>query len=136
MVLRRPTACGFLAYSTRKEPSLNLLVLFRVPAIARNPFWITKGKSLLSGRSSLDDSTTRNLGQFVLVFVKHSMSESVSVSWSLSLRRLLECLGAMLCLLMIRHALSPPVTESNKGMHRSATPACVQQSSKRNILGR
>ena len=63
VVLRRPIACDFLACSTRKDRSLNLLILLRVPATAWKPFWTAKGNSLLSGRSSFDDSTTRNLGQ-------------------------------------------------------------------------
>ena len=37
VVVRRPTACDFLVYSTRKEPSLNLLMLLRVLAIAGIP---------------------------------------------------------------------------------------------------
>ena len=60
VVLRRPIACDFLAHSNRKDSSLNLLMLLRVPATAWNPFWTAKGDSLLSGRSSLDDSTTRD----------------------------------------------------------------------------
>ena len=68
VVLRRPIACDFLAHSTgctRKDPSLNLLMHLRVPATAWNPFWTAKGDSLFSGRSSLDDSTTRNHGQLL-----------------------------------------------------------------------
>ena len=119
VVVRRPTACDFLVYSTRKEPSLNLLMLLRVLAIAWNPFWITKGDSLLRGRSSLDDSTTRNHGQLLLVLQKCSLLESVSESWSLFHNLLFLFEGAMLCLFMIRYTLSPPATESNKGMHTS-----------------
>ena len=37
VVLRRPIACDFLAHSTRKDPSLNLSMLLRVPATAWNP---------------------------------------------------------------------------------------------------
>ena len=64
-VLRRPITCDFLAHSTRKDPSLNLLMLLRVPATTWKPFWTAKGDSLLSGRSSLDDSMTRNRGQLL-----------------------------------------------------------------------
>ena len=102
---------------TRKDPSLNLLMLLRVPATAWNHFWTAKGDSLLSGRSSLNDSTTRNLGQLLLVLQKDSLSESASKSWSLSRNLLFLFEGAMLCLLMIRYTLSAPATESNKGMH-------------------
>ena len=55
---------ALLPHSTRKDPSLNLLMLLRVPATVWKPFWTAKGDSLLSGRSSLD-STTRNLGQLL-----------------------------------------------------------------------
>ena len=82
VVLRRPIACNFLAHSSRKEPYLNLLRLLRVPAIAWKPFWIANGDSLLGGKSSLDDSTTRNLGQLLLVLQKRSLLESVSESGS------------------------------------------------------
>ena len=58
-------AWALLPHSTRKDPSLNLLMLLRVPATAWKPFWTANGDSLLSGRSSLDDSTTRNLGQLL-----------------------------------------------------------------------
>ena len=102
---------------------------FKGPAIAWNTFWIAKCESMLSGRPSLDDSTTKNLGHFVLVFVKHSMPVPVSVSWWL-----FECVGAMLCLLMIRYALSPPAAESNRGMHTSGAPASVRQDSNYVIL--
>ena len=44
--------------------------------------WTAKGDSLLGGRSSLDDSTARNLGQLLLVLQKRSLSESLSESWS------------------------------------------------------
>ena len=44
--------------------------------------WTAKGDSLLGGMSSLDDSTTRNLGQLLLVLQKRSLSESMSESWS------------------------------------------------------
>ena len=126
-ILRRPIACDFLAHSIRKDPSLNLLMLLRVPATAWNPFWTAKGDSVLSGRSSLDDSTTRNLGLLLIVFQKRSLSESVSKSWSLSRNLLFVCEDAMLCLLMIRYALSPPATESNKGMHTSGNSSkCAQ----------
>ena len=127
--MRRPIACGFLAHSIRKEPPLNCLILLKVPAIAWNPFWIGKCERLLSGRPSLDDSTTRNLAHFVLVFVKHSLSESVSVSWWL-----FECVCAIQCILMISYALFPPAAESNRGMHTSGAPASVRQDSKYIIL--
>ena len=66
VVLRRPIACNFLAHSTRKDPSLNHLMLLRVLATTSNPGLLhSKGHSLLSGGSSLDDSTTRNLGQLL-----------------------------------------------------------------------
>ena len=65
VVLRKPIACDFLAHSTRKDPFLNLLMLLRVPATAWKPFWTAKGNSLFSGRSSLDDSMTRNHGQLL-----------------------------------------------------------------------
>ena len=45
-------AWALLPHSTRKDPSLNLLMLLGVPATAWKPFWIAKGDSLLSGRSS------------------------------------------------------------------------------------
>ena len=38
VVLRRPIACDFLAHSTRKVPSLNLLILLSVPATTWKPF--------------------------------------------------------------------------------------------------
>ena len=58
-------AWALLPHSTRKDQSLNLLMLFRVPATTWKPFWTANGDSLLNGRSSLDDSTTRNLGQLL-----------------------------------------------------------------------
>ena len=134
MVLRRPVACNFLAHSTRKDPSFNLLMLLKVQATAWNPFWTAMGNSLLSGRSSLDNSTTRNLGQLLLVLQKRLLSEYVSESWSLSRNLLFLFEGAMLCLLMIHYALSLPATESNKGMRTSGIPASAHQGSKRNIL--
>ena len=80
-VLSRFSAWVFLKHSTRKDPSLNLLVLLRVLAIAWKPFYTAKGDSLLNGRSSLADLTTINLGQ--LSFVRKSLlavSESESSS--------------------------------------------------------
>ena len=71
----------FLEHFTRKDPSLNLLVLLRVPAIAWKPFCTAQGDSLLNGRSSLADLTTIKLGQ--LSFVRKS-SLSVSESESSS----------------------------------------------------
>ena len=121
VVLRRPITCSFLAHSTRKDPSLNLSMLLRVPATAWNPFWMAKGDNLLRGRLTLADSTTRNLGQLAVVSRKLSFSESVSVSWLLSLNRLCLFLGAVLWLLMIHYTLSPHATESNKGTHPPQT---------------
>ena len=84
VVLRRPITCDFQVHSTRNDPSLNLLMLLRVPATAWNHFWTAKGNSLLSGKLSLDDSTTRNSGQLLLVLQKCLLSATVSESWSLS----------------------------------------------------
>ena len=78
-------------------------MLLRVPATAWNPFWTAKGDSLLSGRSSLDDSTTRNLGQLLQELLERSLSESVSESWSLSRNLLFLIVGAMLCFVPTRH---------------------------------
>ena len=57
---------------------------------------MAKGDNLLRGRLTLADSTTRNLGQLAVVSRKLSFSESVSVSWLLSLNRLCLFLGAVL----------------------------------------
>ena len=134
VVLRRPIACDFLAHSTRKDPALNLLMLLRVPATAWNPFWTAKGDSLLRGRSSLDDSTTRNLGQLLQELYERSLSESVSESWPLSRNLLFLFVSTKLFFLMIHYVLSPPATESYKGMHTSGIPASAHQGSKRNML--
>ena len=49
VVLRRPITCDFLAYSAKKDPSLNLLMLLRVPATTWKPFWTAKGNSYSVG---------------------------------------------------------------------------------------
>ena len=118
-----------------QEPPFNFLILLRAPAIAWNPFWITNGDSLPSGRSSVDDSTTRNLAQFVLVLQKRSLSESVSesVSFPIVVFFFFFFFGAVMFRLF-RYALSPPTTESNKAMYTSGTLAIVYHGSKRNIL--
>ena len=133
VVVRRPTACDFLAYSTRNEPTLNLLMLLRVPAITWNPFWITKGDSLLRGRSSLDDSTTRNHGQLLLVLQKHSLLESMSESWSLFHNLLFLFEGVYVYLWFV--TLCPHLPPSpRRGCTQAETPASAHQGSKRNML--
>ena len=62
-VFNRFSALGLLEHPTRKDPSLSLLVLLRVPAIAWKPFCTVKGDSLLRGFSSLADVRTTNMGQ-------------------------------------------------------------------------
>ena len=57
-----------LPHSTKKEPSLSLSMLFRVPAIAWKSFWIAKGDNFCRGRSSFADSTIKNLGLFFFFF--------------------------------------------------------------------
>ena len=61
-------AWAFLPHSIKKEPSLSLLMFFRVPAMAWKPFWIAKGDNFCRGRSLFADSTIKNLGQFVSLF--------------------------------------------------------------------
>ena len=112
-------AWALLPHSTKKEPSVSLLILFRLLAITWKPFWIAKGDSFCKGRSSFADLTIINFGHFFFsLFEKISFSESVSVSSSHPLFMYL-CFDAMLCSIMICYILSPPTTESNKGMHTS-----------------
>ena len=131
VVLRRPIACDFLAHSTRKVPSLNLSMLLRVPATAWNPsgqqratVYSVEGRhsttprpetlaSYMSCRSVRYPTPCPNLGRCPVIFC--------------------FCLWVP-CFLMIHYALSPPATESNKGMNTSDTPASVHQGSKRNML--
>ena len=80
-VFSRFSALILLEHSTRKDPSLQLLVLFRVTAIAWNPFCTAKGDSLLNFFSSLAYLTTMNLGQLSFVR-KSSLSDSESESES------------------------------------------------------
>ena len=76
-VFNRFSAWALLEHSTRKDPSLNLLVLLRVLAIAWKRFCIAKGDSLLRGSYSLADDRKTNLGQ--LSFIKKgSLTESES----------------------------------------------------------
>ena len=117
-------------HSTRKEPSLNLLIFFRVPAIAWKPFCTAKGDSLFRGRSSLADFINRNLGQ--VSHVKNcSLSEFVSDSTSVVPTSNLDFFAcfrfeAMLCL----KCFVTPTTEPHKGIYiASGTPACVHQDS-------
>ena len=88
-------ACCLRLHSTRKDSSLSFLVLFRVPAIASNPFCIAKGDSFERGASSLADFITRNRGQLAEV-TKCSYSESVSESLGDLVRRRLDLVESML----------------------------------------
>ena len=117
VILRRPIACDFLAHSTRKDPSLNLLMLLRVPATAWNPFWTAKGDNLLSGRSSRDLGVMATLSvrqkmPFFSCIYNHQITVSPTSSFSASFngnprRREAGSTGAhILVLVYIPQALS------------------------------
>ena len=81
-VFNRLVACVFRAHSARKGPSLNLFILFRVPAIAWTPFCIAKGDSLLRDDSSLAEVITKYLGQLsLLMYSFYCPSQSSSLSF-------------------------------------------------------
>ena len=78
-VSKRFVACAFRPHSSTKEPSLSLLMLFRVPAIAWKPFCKAKGDSLLRSDSftCYRQVITKYLGQ-LSSFMYSSLPESES----------------------------------------------------------
>ena len=109
-------AWALLPHSTKKEPSLSLLMFFRVPAMA--PSELQKGITFAEREIFIRRLGYQKPGPVCFTFHEH-LIVGICIRVVIQYSFLDWCFVAIVCCVMFHYVLSPPATESNKGMHTS-----------------